>query len=80
MKIPNHHPGEPGQQRDEGRRQQAGTVPGFHIKTTLSTLPLILLVLLAILLPANQVDAETKDTRLLLFYSNDVRAELEPCG
>jgi hypothetical protein len=29
--VTNQHPGAPGQQGDESRRQQAGTVPGFYI-------------------------------------------------
>jgi len=38
------------------------------------------LVLLALLLPGKLVQARTPNTHFLLFYSNDVRAELEPCG
>jgi len=38
------------------------------------------LVLLALFCLTGQVHAQTTDEHFLLMYSNDVRAELEPCG
>ncbi len=38
------------------------------------------LVLLALFCLTGHVQAQTTDEHFLLIYSNDVRAELEPCG
>lgn len=44
--------------------------------------PLFLLTILLLLLPLLTMNpvAATADEQLLLFYSNDVRGELEACG
>jgi len=41
---------------------------------------LLLLVLLSILIPTGNTRAQQAEHHFLLLYSNDMRAELEPCG
>ena len=42
--------------------------------------PMLILVLFVLFLPGRPAEAQESDARFLLFYSNDMRAELEPCG